>query len=162
MASTDIRTDSRTIEEATLDVRFGQHYNDLNARLYRRLDFGFGFVGLFGGTGAFVAALGEYRTLGLIAGAVLAASAVIERLVRPVEKAVEHDACRLRFADLDARIEQLALADVERELKRLQSTGPSGFHALKIPAYNVNLIANGRPDFVLNESRWAKFLGNLA
>lgn len=162
MTNAAVRTDNRTIYEATLDVRFGCHYNDMNARLYRRLDLCFGFVGLFGGSSAFIAALGQYRTLGVVAGATIAALAVVERLVRPVEKAIEHEECRRRFSDLDQRIDALDLPVLERELKRLQGSGPSGIHSLKIPAYNANLLANGRPDCVARASIWARCVALLA
>lgn len=162
MTNAAVRTDSRTIYEALLDVRFGRQYNDLNARLYRRFDLFFGFVGLFGGSSAFIAALGEYRTLGVIAGAAIAALAVVERLVMPVEKAIAHEELGRRFSALDEEAGTLDLPTLERELKRLQGTGPSGFYSLKIPAYNANLLANGRPDCTVLASRWERFIALLA
>ena len=156
------RTDSRTKYEATLDVRFGLCYNDMNARLYRRFDSIFGFVGLFGGSGALIAAIGGYKPLGIVAGALVAALAVIERLVRPIEKAVLHDDFKARYASLNARMSDAELPDIERDLVTLQAQAPSGFHALKLPAYNANLLANGRPDYMANTSRWQRFMALLA
>lgn len=162
MSDTHARVDTRTLYEATLDVRFGQHYNDLNARFYRRLDLVFGFAGLFGGSGALIAALGEYKTLGIITGAIVAAIAVIERLVRPVEKAVLHDEFKSHFANLDILADDLDLIGLDRALKKLQNDGPTGFHVLKIPAYNCNLRANGRPDYIQPLTRWERFITALA
>lgn len=162
MTIAEVRTDSRTTYEATLDVRFGCHYNEMNARLYRHLDYFFGFVGLFGGSSAFIAALGSYRTLGMIAGASVAAIAVAERLVGPVAKAIAHEEHQRRFSALGMEADSLELSALDRELKGLQGSGPSGFHSLKIPAYNINLIANGRPDRVVAATRWERLMALLA
>jgi hypothetical protein len=160
MDNIHVRTDDRTKYEAILDIRYGQCYNDLNARLYRRLDLAFGFVGLFGGSGALIAALGEYKAAGVVAGALVAAVAVIERLVRPVEKAVEHDAAKKKYAALNISADDLVLAEIDRELKQLQADAPGGFRSLAKVAYNTNVTANGRPDYALGLTRWER-LANL-
>ena len=85
------RLDERSLYEAEMDIKYGIRFNEMNARFYRRLDFIFGFVGLFAGSGAFLAAIGEYRTLGIITGALVAAIAVIERLAQPIEHAIGHE-----------------------------------------------------------------------
>lgn len=147
----------RSHYEAVLDVRYGLRFNELNERLYRRLDLLFGFVGLFGGTSAFVAVVGSAPVLAACASALVAASAVIERLVRPVEKAVAHAEFRRRFGDLDARSGALDLVAVDAELRRLQADGPLGFAALARPAFNANLRSNGRQDALTPESRLERF-----
>jgi hypothetical protein len=152
----DVRNDSRTKYEAILDVRFGQRYNDLNARLYRRLDLVFGFVGLFGGSGALIAAIAQDRAWGIATGALGAAVAVIERLVGAIEKAVKHDEFKRKYAELNVEADELELSEIERQLRQLQADAPSGFHSLLKPAYNVNVAANGRPDYALGLTRWER------
>jgi hypothetical protein len=162
MTDMTVRADNRTIYEATLDIRYGCRFNDMNARLYRSMDFMFGFIGLFGGSGALIAAIGGYKALGVIAGALIAAVAVIERLVRPIEKAVEHDDAKRRYADLSARASEITLQELDKELTALQANAPSGFSALEIPAYNANLLANGRPEYSVEASAWQKTIAFFA
>lgn len=149
MTNIHVRADVRTKYEAILDVRYGQCYNDLNARLYRRLDMFFGFVGLFGGSGALIAAIAEYKTLGVVTGAAVAAVAVIERLVGAVEKAIRHEEFKKEYAALNATADELELAEIDRQLRRLQGEGPTGLHSLGRPAYNLMVKANGRPDYAV-------------
>lgn len=156
MVDLRIRTDERTKYEAILDVRYGQCYNELNARFYRRLDLLFGFVGLFGGSGALIAAIAEYKTLGVITGAAVAAIAVIERLVGAIEKAVRHEDFKKKFASLNIEADHLEFAEIERRLRELQADGPSGLHTLGRPAYNLTVTANGRPDYTVALSRWER------
>jgi len=157
-----VRIDERTKYEAILDVRYGQCFNDLNARLYRRLDFLFGFVGLFGGSGALIAAIGQYKTLGVLTGAAVAAIAVIERLVTAVEKAVRHEDFKKEYAGLNAEADRLELSEIDQRLRKLQADGPSGFRTLGRPAYNLNVTANGRPDYVVALTRYERVFRFLA
>jgi hypothetical protein len=156
------RLDERTKYEAELDVKYGWRYNEMNARFQRRLDFIFGFIGLFGGSGAFIAAIGEYKTLGIVAGAMVAAVAVIERLTHPVEYSIAHDTLKEKYAELLVRLPEMPLADIEKELKQLQAKSPCGLTTLAIPAYNANVLSNGRSDYVIKENAWQKFIALLS
>lgn len=147
---------------AVLDVRYGARYGELNERLYRRLDLLFGFVGLFGGSAVVVGAVGSYPMLSALSGGIIAACAIVERLIRPVERAIEHRDFKKRFADLDARASAMSADDVEAELRRLQMEAPTGLSSLAIPAFNVNLRSNGREDAVVPESFWQRALAILA
>lgn len=162
MTDIHIRTDSRTKEESILDIKFGVCYNDLNVRLYRRLDLLFGFVGLFGGSGALIAAIGAYKELGVVAGAAVAGVAVIERLIGSVEKAVRHEEVKRKYSALLIKSDGLDFAEVERRLQKLQCNSPSGFHSLLAPAYNKNVRANGRPDYMLKLSTWERVVAFFA
>jgi len=156
------RSEPRSIYEATMDAKFGIHYNDMNARLYRRLDFLFGFIGLFGGSSALVAAIGNYQALGIASGAAIAACAVIERLVASTEKALRHDDYKRRFGALVARCSQLTLEQIDQELITLQTEAPSGFHALKVPAYNALVKANSQVKYLLPQSTWENIMERIA
>lgn len=152
----------RSKYEILLDVRYGARFGELNERFYRRLDLLFGFIGLFGGSGAVVGAIGSYPVIAAICGALVAALAIVERLVRPVEKAIEHCAFKKRFADLDARALKMPVDDVEAELRRLQADAPLGIESLSMPAFNANLRSNGRDDAVVKESMWQRTISLLA
>lgn len=145
-----------------LDVRFGARYGELNERFYRRLDVAFGFIGLFGGSAVVVGAFGSYPWLSGISGVLIAACAIIERLVRPVEKAIEHRDFKKRFADLDARAPSIAEAELQAALRRLQMEAPQGMASLAIPAFNANLRSNGRDDAVVRESKLETFMASLS
>ncbi|CBJ37878.1 protein of unknown function [Ralstonia solanacearum CMR15] len=136
----------RTLYEATLDCRFGSRFCDLNARLYRRIDALFGFISLFGGTSVFAGTLASYPKLAVPAALIVAASSVLERLIGPAIKAHEFEAQRRRYADLDARSQEMRLADFDAELRRIQAASPSGFRSLELPAHNSNLRTHGHSD----------------
>lgn len=155
---TEASSYSRSTYEAILDVRYGQRFNEINEIFYRRLDLLFGFVGLAGGTAAFTGALTAAPVVAGVAGVAIAASAIIERLVRPVEQAVAFAEFRRRFAELDARAAGMTLADIDAELRRLQAAGPHGVTGLAACAYNRNLLSNGRPDAVMPLTGWERFL----
>lgn len=152
----------RSKPEAILDVRYGARFGEMNERYYRHLDTFFGFVGLFGGTSVVVGIAASNPTLSAMSGAVVAACAIVERLVRPVEKALEHCTCKKRFADLDARSAMLSLEDIDSELRRLQMDAPIGISALAIPAFNANLKSNGLENAVVAETIWQRLVNCLA
>ncbi|ONN64811.1 hypothetical protein BTM36_22175 [Herbaspirillum sp. VT-16-41] len=145
-----------------MDLKFGIRFNEMNACFYRRLDFIFGFVGLFAGSGAFLAAIGEYRTLGIVTGALVAAVAVIERLAQPIEHAIGHAALKERYAEVLSRTDEMELPAIERELRLLQAKSPTGLSALSVPAYNANVLSNGRSDYVMPTNLWQRFVALLA
>lgn len=138
----------RTLYEAILDCRFGRQYCHLNARLYGRIDFAFGFLSLVGGSTAFGGAIAQNPTLAGIAGVVLAGTSVMERLMAPAIRAYEFREHAKRFADLDARAAGMSLTRFDAELRRLQVEEPMGIDALTLPAHNANLLSNGHPDLV--------------
>lgn len=162
MTTEPIRTDSRTHYEARNDVAYGIRYNDMNGRLYRRLDAALGFIGMFGGAGAFMAAFAGNKEWGLFIGAVLAAAATWERFLGAVEKAVHHEQAKAAYADLHVAMDGLPLEEVEQRLRRLQGEYRSGIRTLEMPAYNATMRAAGRPDFAQQITRWERFIGFLA
>jgi hypothetical protein len=151
----------RTLYEATLDCRFGRQFSLMNARLYQRIDFVFGFVSLFGGSTAFGGAIAQNPTLAGAAGVVLAVASILERLMAPALKAHEFKEHAKRFADLDARAHSMDVAHIDSELRRLQAEGPMGFEALALPAHNANLLSNGHADMVEALPLGSRFLRAL-
>ncbi len=156
----------RTVEAekyvAVLDVRYGSRYGELNERFYRRIDLVFGFVGLFGGSAVVFGAVSANPTLAAWSGGVVAACAVFERLIRPIERAVEHRDFKKKFADLDARSSAMSCVELDTALRRLQMEAPTGISSLAIPAFNANLRSNGRDESVIPETAWQKAVALLA
>lgn len=155
-------TYERTHYEATLDVRYGVQYAALSARLYRRIDLLFGLISLASGTGAFAGGLSEIPMLSAIAGAVIAVVAILERLIRPTEKAIACDMLAARFAELDADASALTLEAIDRRLRKLQADPTSCFDSLAIPAHNRNLASHGRAECGLPETAWQRFIAFFA
>ena len=152
----------RTHYEASLDVRFGARFATLSARLYRRIDLFFGFIGLASGSSALAGGLGNIPTLSVLAGAVIALAAIAERLVRPVEKAIACEALAMRFGELDAESGNLDLATLDSKLRILQADQTPCFDTLLTIAYNQNLLTNGRPEWIKPESRWQRCIAFFA
>ncbi len=159
------RTYERTAYEAKLDVAYGVCFNEINARFYRHLDLIFGFIGLFGGTAVFTAAIGDWQGVSLVAGALVAASAIFERLIRPVEQALRHDEMTRRFVELRVLIEGqpgMSIEAINSGLYALQGSGPSGIASLAPIAYNQVVTSAGRTDFQIEISFWQRLVAVLA
>lgn len=134
----------RTKYQAQLDARYARCFQELHERLFGRLDFLFGAITLLGGSAIVYTVTAEHKTLATVLGSMVAASAIIERLVGATERRIQHREMKRRFADLDARADQLTLEQFDGELKRLQCEGPSStIGGLAMPAYNANLLSEG-------------------
>ena len=153
----------RNKDEAILDCKYGRCFNDLNARLYRRMGSAFSVVNLIGGSAAFTAAIsGSSAVITVIAALAILFVTVLDHEIRPGEKSILCENQRQRFGELLARSANLSHEDLDRELHMLQSTGPSTIDTLSVPAFNQNLITNGYANCVLKESRWQRFVSFLA
>lgn len=152
----------RTHYEASLDVRFGARFATLSARLYRRIDLLFGFIGLASGSNALAGGLGGIPALSAIAGAIVATAAILERLVRPVEKAIACEALAMRFGQLHSESSGLDLDTLDSRLRLLQADQTPCFDSLRVPANNKNLLSQGREDWIRPELRWQRFLSICA
>lgn len=148
----------RNHAEATLDVHYGIAFNRLNASLYRRIDSLFSLVNVVGGSAAFALVISGTPAIAGWIGLAIAALAYLEREVKPGQKAVLCDAQAERFGDLAGRAPTLDLVDLDRELLRLQSSGPATFDALRLPAYNNNVRSHGYPDSASPTSAWEKLV----
>ena len=153
-----ITTVERNHAEAVLDVLYGVTFNDMNERFYRRIDSVFSWINMVGGSAAVAAVAGGRGVVAGVIGGVIAAAAYLEREIRPAQKAVRCAVQREKFGDLAARAPELTLAEIDRELRRLQANGPDTITALAIPAHNANLRTNGFENLVVD----VPFLGRLA
>ena len=155
----------RTIYEARLDIAYGQRFHELNERFFRHVDFAFGFVGLFGGAAVFSATIGQWPAIAVISSALVAAGAIIERLIRPVDAAAMHRQWREKFADLLMRVdsgEATQLAQIDSGLRLLQGRGPNGVYALAPTAYNLTVASSGRTDYQMPVSTWQRLIAFFA
>lgn len=157
------RTDARTHYEATLDIGFGQRFNELCERFYKRLDFVFGAIGLIGGFAAASSLLGTCsQQTAVAAGLLLAANSIIERLVAPGAKAEIHAQMKRQYGQLRSQAPSLSLEALDQQLRTLQTDGPLGISGLSAVAYNANVRSEGREDFAMPLTRWNKMLALFA
>lgn len=133
----------RTKNEALFDARYGFRFNDMNATLYRRLDFMLSLVSLSGGAAVFGSAVGGSGTLGAFAGSAITLAGLLAHLIRPSEKAIEHTFAKKSYAELDATSHEMSLEAFDARLRRLQADAPTGIRALAQPAYNATAMSNG-------------------
>ena len=152
----------RTKSEAQLDIRYARCWNAMNESLFGRIDWIFGAVTLFGGSAIAFTVTADNKHAVIALGAIVAVSAILERMVGAKEKQLEHRAAKKRFAELDGRSGTMTLEEIDRELRPLQADGPAGVQGLAIPAFNANLQTNGYEDGHMNASLWSRFLMLLA
>ena len=157
-----VRTDARTPAEIALDVRYGIQYNEMNARLYARLDAFCGFVGLFGGAAAFTTAFAGDKFWGMATGLFIAAFAVLERVTGPGSKALIHTNARRAYGALNVKLPEMQPAEIEKDLRTLQYEYDTGIASLARPAYNANVRANGRPDYAVPTTALERFIAFFA
>lgn len=155
------RTDERTTYEAVMDVKYGCVFNRLNQRLYERLDGVLGFVGLAGGSSAIAAGFAGNATAMAWVGGVVAALAIVERLVGAARKAEIHRQAQEAYAELQARCAGMALDAIDRELVALQARFPDGVAGLAEVAFNRNVASNGRAECQLAVPGWGRLLSRL-
>ncbi|CCD28966.1 conserved hypothetical protein [Candidatus Glomeribacter gigasporarum BEG34] len=152
----------RTHYEAVLDVRYGWRFNELNERFYQRLDGLLGFICYFGGSATLIGVLAHHPVFTTIASLCVASAGVLNHLISASRKAYAHAIARAKYAALDARAPRLKLEELDAELKRLQGNSPNGIRALSMPAFNTNLLSNGRPDKIQSLTFWHKWVNLMA
>lgn len=135
--------DERTLGQAVMDCRYGVAFNDLNERLYRRLDTFLTIVGLVAGASAVIGIAKNSADWSTFAGACAAVLAIVQASTKPGELAARHNEFKRKFAALDAQAWKLGLEGVDAQLKSLQAEAPPGLRSLALPAYNANLASNG-------------------
>lgn len=163
MKSIETAAGDATRYERWLDVRYGSHYNRLHARLYGHIATAINLIQIVAGSAAFVAAIQDWRALALAAGLVVAVVGAISAVVDPSGRAARFDVHARRYGALDAVADTLPVPDLEQRLSLLQiDVQPGEVAALEQPAYNRNVIENGRPDAVVRVSRWERAVEALA
>lgn len=160
--SDDTRAYPRDHYEATLDVRYGIRFNELNERFFRRVRGVFVFATLLVGSSAFGGFLFGRATLVAIAGLAITILTLLDVVINPAEKIARFNEMYRRYTALDARAPELELATLDRELRAIRGEAPQGIEALTEKAYNDNLIANGRPDYAMPTTRWGRVVAWLS
>lgn len=154
----------RNLAEAILDCKYGICFNDMNARLYRRMGSAFSILNLLGGSAIFSSAIsdGDQFYLPLISGLIVFIASILDYEIKPGEKSARCEFQREKFGELLSNSDGMELKEFDMELHKLQSTGPSTINTLQVPAYNANLLANGFDTHVVPETTWQKFVGFFA
>lgn len=146
-----------------LDLRYGFRYNLLHERLYGRMGSALAFVQGFAGAGAFAGFAADKPALAGIGGLVAAAAAIVDSTISPRVRAARFAAQRERYADLEFVADTLAVDDLERQLVAVQARVQDGeIDALRTPAQNDTLVANGRGDAVVAPTRFERAIVALA
>ena len=150
----------RNLGEAILDCKYGICFNDMNARLYRRMGSAFSILNLLGGSAIFSSAIsdGDQFYLSLISGLIVFIASILDYEIKPGEKSARCEFQREKFGELLSKSDGMELKEFDMELHKLQSTGPSTINTLQVPAYNANLLANGFDTHVVPETTWQKFV----
>jgi hypothetical protein len=154
----------RNLAEAVLDCKYGICFNDMNARLYRRMGSAFSILNLLGGSAIFSSAIaqGDQFYLPLISGLIVFVVSVLDYEIKPGEKSARCEFQREKFGDLLSKSDEIELQDFDKQLNKLQSTGPITINTLEIPAFNANLLSNGFCSDVIPETNWQKIVSFFA
>jgi hypothetical protein len=151
------RNYGRTHFQALLEVRFGARYNELNEGLYRFVDRLLSAISLLAGAAAFLNLLVELDGLTEWAGLIIALSAIVQVLMAPAARMIEHRELARRFTQLAGRASRLELPELDAEITRLRAGAPGGFDALN-PLAQANVLENAgypRPKV----GWWGSFVG---
>jgi hypothetical protein len=133
----------RTHYQTLLEARFGARYNELNEGLYRLLDRAFTALALLAAAGAFINLVAKIPGLTEIAGLGIAVAGIIQALMGPGGRSVEHRELGRRFHQLVARAPSLDVATLDREVNELRAGAPAGFEMLNPVAQNDVLRSAG-------------------
>jgi hypothetical protein len=147
----------RTYNQALLEARFGARYNTLNEGLYTFIDRTFTAVALLAGAGAFINLVAKLPGLTEIAGLAVAATAVIQALMHPGARAVEHRELARRFNLLLARAAKLDVTALDREIHEIRAGARDGFDSLNPVAQN-EVLRNAGYTHQVPMRRWHKVL----
>jgi len=153
----------RTRSEALLDVGFGATYNELNSRIYRRAHNWLSFAQAVLGSAAFAFIWAKDVTLSGYAGLAIAVLVGLDVSFDLSGRAAKFEAHARRYKELLRAAPRLGDAELDDMLRALQAEVQDGeIKTLELPAYNRNLLAQGRPDAVVPTSRWQRSIAVLA
>lgn len=152
---------TRTHYEATLDVKYGQRLNYLHAKLYAKINAALNFVNLISGTAAFGAFASEKSDIILWIALVISVASILSILINPAIKSAEFADKSRQYARLLANAPELTEPELYKKLLNLQTDTTPIIEAIRVIAYNDNLIENGREDYLTNTNTWQKILKTI-
>lgn len=135
-----------------LDIRYGMCYNHMQARLLSRLDKCLKITEVLLGSTAFVSFINGRAEFAGIAGLLLAIITAVKFAVDFGELAEQAQTQRRRFADLLLIADSLPLDPLRGQLMAVQSGDAPAIESLRLPAYNRNLVEQGRAECVADLS----------
>lgn len=130
-------------EDQRFEIEYGYWYNLACERLYRRIDVACNLVQLVGGSAAAAAALGGHSAAVVASGLLLALAAAVSLTVQPAVKSERHMRSKCQYLDVKRLSDESA---VGAAIIDAQASGPAGFGALAMPAWNAAARAMGRED----------------
>lgn len=157
-----VRTDERTIYEATGDTSYAIRYVQLQERLFNRMANVLKFTSLFGGSAAFAGVATSSPVITGISGVVVAISTILDFVIKPEEKAFQCRGARHRYQRLLQKASEYSLVDYDRKTAKIARMDTPLIEGLRKPAYNDSSIERGRPDYTWQLNRWERFLKWLA
>lgn len=146
---------------AVMEIRYGIHYNAANERLYRRLRLIFDTLSIVSGSAAFGGWLADKPSMIAWAGLAIAITSAVNQIVSPAEAAAKHNEAYRAFTDLNARAENLSMAEIGAEIAKIRAGSPWGVDALGTTAFNRCLTANGYTEGFLPVSSWQRLISIL-
>lgn len=159
-----VRTDARTLYEATGDTAYAIRYMQLQERLFNRMGNVLKFTSLFGGSAAFAGAATNSPTLTAMSGVIVAISTILDFVIKPDEKSFQCRGARHRYqrllqkASSHSIAEHDRLVDHDRKAAKIGRMDTPNIEGLRKPAYNDSSIERGRPDYTWQLSCWERFL----
>lgn len=148
-------------EDQRFEIEYGYWYNLACERLYRRIDVACNLVQLVGGSAAAAAALGGNSALVVASGLMLALAAAISLTVQPAVKCERHMRSKCQYLG----VKRLSGADAQAigdAIINAQASGPAGFGALAMPAYNAAARALGSVHGVQTLRWWERLADFVA
>lgn len=145
-------------EEVMLDIDYAIELHKKCAAVYSKFKFGFNLVFVLGG--AYVASCSEWQRQAV--GTVMMICATLTLLIDPSEKKAMHEEHRRSWLALRADSIDLDLKDIERRRIDIRRTDIDAIEALKLPAFNENLLRHGHKDDCADISIWSRLVNLLA
>ncbi|WP_029221542.1 hypothetical protein [Xanthomonas cassavae] len=149
---------SRTKGEALLDLDFAIEISVLNQRFYERVSKGIAFLSLLAGSAAFVTIFSPNSVVVTVAGFLVGAFALAEKVYDFRGKAVIHAELIRSFLRLKARAKDLTLEQLDAAFGKASEKSIPVVQGLRMPAYNNNVRRHGFTDYARPLRRWEKFL----
>lgn len=152
----------RTHYEAEMDAKFRNRIHGLHCAIYRRLRYVLNFTSLLAGGGAAALAFHDFplalRALGLLVAVCSALNLVLD----PATKMAAHQALAQRYQRLVKQAPKLKLEELDEALADIAVDDISVIGGLRTPAYNANVIAAGRYDYVRTPTQWERLIAAFA